>query len=804
MIFGKLTERSQRTLAHAQEEAVKLKQENVDTEHILLGLMKEPESMAVRVLEANNLTIADVIDAVTSEVFESEGTVEGLKYTVSAKKVIEIAMDESRKSLSNKVGTEHILLGLLLEENGTANKVLIKLKLTPSKIRNKITQAQKNLGVVPKVKTPTLDSLAKDITEEAKKGNLDPVIAREKETMRVIEVLGRRTKNNPVLIGEPGVGKSAIVEGLAQAIVDNKVPKSMKGKRVMSLDMGTAVAGTKYRGEFEERLKNIMEEIEEVGNVILFIDEIHTLVGAGGAEGAVDASNILKPALARGKMQVIGATTLDEHRKYFEKDAALERRFQKVSVDEPSVENTVEILKGLRSRYEEHHEITISDEALEASAKLSDRYVSDRLLPDKAIDLIDEAGSKAKLKNDTVEETDEELQNIIDRLREEKDEAIENQYFEKAFETLTAIMKLEEQQRNSTNTKNENVVLSADDVGEVIASWTGIPLTKINQTESNRLMNLESTLHNRVIGQKEAVTSISKAVRRARAGLKDPKRPIGSFIFLGPTGVGKTELAKSLAESMFGEEDAMVRIDMSEYMEKASVSRLVGAPPGYIGHDEGGQLTEKVRQKPYSVILFDEIEKAHPDVFNILLQVLDDGQLTDSTGRKVDFKNTVIIMTSNVGATKVQDERFTGFGGQEVSQQDDNVKSVMLKELKNSFRPEFLNRVDDTVVFHKLGKEELREIVTMMINNLTKRLADQDINVVVTEKAKDKIAEEGYNPDYGARPLIRAIQKTVEDNLSELILDGNKVQGKDVEIDHDGTEFKYNIKNRRKKKVKVK
>ncbi|EGQ4273878.1 ATP-dependent Clp protease ATP-binding subunit, partial [Staphylococcus pseudintermedius] len=599
----------------------------------------------------------------------------------------------------------------------------------------------------------------------------------------------------------PGVGKTAIAEGLAQAIVNNEVPETLKGKRVMSLDMGTVVAGTKYRGEFEERLKKVMEEIHHAGNVILFIDEMHTLIGAGGAEGAIDASNILKPALARGELQCIGATTLDEYRKHIEKDAALERRFQPVQVNEPSVADTIAILKGLRDRYEAHHRINISDEAVEAAAKLSDRYVQDRFLPDKAIDLIDEASSKVRLKSHTTPTNLKEIEQQIEQVKKEKDAAVHAQEFENAANLRDKQTKLEKQYEEAKNEwqnhqGGQHTTLVAEDIAEVIAGWTGIPLTRLNETESERLLNLEDTLHERVIGQNDAVIAISKAVRRARAGLKDPKRPIGSFIFLGPTGVGKTELARALAEAMFGEEDAMIRVDMSEFMEKHAVSRLVGAPPGYVGHDDGGQLTEKVRRKPYSVILFDEIEKAHPDVFNILLQVLDDGHLTDTKGRRVDFRNTVIIMTSNVGAQELQDQRFAGFGGSSEGQDYETIRKTMMKELKSAFRPEFLNRVDDTIVFHKLNKDELKEIVTMMVGKLTSRLSEQNINVRVTEAAKDKIAEEGYDPEYGARPLIRAIQKTVEDNLSELILEGKELEGKNVTVDYDGETFQYDIHER--------
>ncbi|MGV3042726.1 ATP-dependent Clp protease ATP-binding subunit [Staphylococcus rostri] len=808
MLFGRLTERAQRVLAHAQEEAIRFNHSNIGTEHLLLGLMKEPEGIAAKVLESFDITEEKVVNEVEKLIGHGQEHIGTLHYTPRAKKVIELSMDEARKLQHNFVGTEHILLGLIRENEGVAARVFANLDLNITKARAQVVKAlgspemASNNGQVSKSdNTPTLDSLARDLTVIAKDGTLDPVVGRSKEITRVIEVLSRRTKNNPVLIGEPGVGKTAIAEGLAQAIVNNEVPETLKGKRVMSLDMGTVVAGTKYRGEFEERLKKVMEEIHQAGNVILFIDELHTLIGAGGAEGAIDASNILKPALARGELQCIGATTLDEYRKHIEKDAALERRFQPVQVDEPSVEDTIAILKGLRDRYEAHHRINISDEAVEAAAKLSDRYVQDRFLPDKAIDLIDEASSKVRLRHHTTPTNLKELEQQIEQVKNEKDAAVHAQEFENAANLRDKQTKLESQYEAAKNEWKNNqddrhTTLVADDISEVIAGWTGIPLTRLNETESDRLLNLEETLHERVIGQKDAVTSISKAVRRARAGLKDPKRPIGSFIFLGPTGVGKTELARALAESMFGEEDAMIRVDMSEYMEKHTVSRLVGAPPGYVGHDDGGQLTEKVRRKPYSVILFDEIEKAHPDIFNVLLQVLDDGHLTDTKGRRVDFRNTVIIMTSNVGAQELQDQRFAGFGGKSEGSDYETIRSTMMKSLKNAFRPEFLNRVDDIIVFHKLDKEELKEIVTKMVNQLTKRLSEQNIHVNVTEAAKEKIASEGYDPEYGARPLVRAIQKTVEDNLSELILEGKDLDGKLVTVDYDGETFQYDVTER--------
>ena len=801
-MFGRLTERAQRVLAHAQEEAIRLNHNNIGTEHLLLGLVKEPDGIAAKVLAAYNITEDKVVSEV--EQLIGHGTDMGgtIQYTPRAKKVIELSLDEARKLNHNFVGTEHILLGLIRENEGVAARVLANLDLNITKARSQVVKllgspemAGKDANASKSQNTPTLDELARDLTVIAKDGTLDPVIGRSAEITRVIEVLSRRTKNNPVLIGEPGVGKTAIVEGLAQAIINNEVPETLKGKRVMSLDMGTVVAGTKYRGEFEERLKKVMEEIHQAGNIILFIDELHTLIGAGGAEGAIDASNILKPALARGELQCIGATTLEEYRKYIEKDAALERRFQPVQVDQPNVEDAIEILKGLRDRYEAHHRIKISDEALVAAVKMSDRYISDRFLPDKAIDLIDEAGSKVRLRNYTTPPSLKELEAELEKVKNEKDAAVHSQEFEQAAslrDKQTQLeKKLEETKKEWQKTQgSNNTSVTEDDIANVVAQWTGIPIAKIAETESQKLLNLEEILHNRVIGQSDAVSSISKAVRRARAGLKDPKRPIGSFIFLGPTGVGKTELAKALAEAMFGEEDAMIRVDMSEFMEKHSVSRMVGAPPGYVGHDDGGQLPEKVRRKPYSVILFDEIEKAHPDVFNILLQVLDDGRLTDSKGRTVDFRNTVIIMTSNVGAQEIKDNKFVGFGGQTAAQDYETIRKMMMDELKKQFRPEFLNRIDDIIVFHKLEKDHLKEIVTLMVEGLANRLKEQDIHVSLTDAAKEKIADEGYDPEYGARPLARAIQKHIEDQLSEELLKGEELTGHHITIDYVDDAFK--------------
>lgn len=642
--------------------------------------------------------------------------------------------------------------------------------------------------------TPTLDSLARDLTAIAREGSLDPVIGRSKEIQRVIEVLSRRTKNNPVLIGEPGVGKTAIAEGLAQQIVNNEVPEILRDKRVMTLDMGTVVAGTKYRGEFEDRLKKVMDEIRQAGNIILFIDELHTLIGAGGAEGAIDASNILKPSLARGELQCIGATTLDEYRKYIEKDAALERRFQPIQVDEPTAEESILILKGLRDRYEAHHRVSITDEAIDAAVKLSDRYISDRFLPDKAIDLIDEAGSKVRLRSFTTPPNLKELEMKLEEVRKEKDASVQSQEFEKAASLRDTEQRLREQLEETKKTwkekqGQENSEVTVEDIAMVVASWTGIPVSRLAQKETDKLLNMEQILHNRVIGQDEAVVAVAKAVRRARAGLKDPKRPIGSFVFLGPTGVGKTELARALAESIFGDEDAMIRIDMSEYMEKHSTSRLVGSPPGYVGYEEGGQLTEKVRRKPYSVVLLDEIEKAHPDVFNILLQVLEDGRLTDSKGRTVDFRNTILIMTSNVGASELKRNKYVGFNVQDEAQDYKDMKGKVMSELKKAFRPEFLNRIDEIIVFHSLEKKHIKEIVTLMADQLMKRLAEQDLVLELTDAAQDKIADEGFDPEYGARPLRRAIQKHVEDRLSEELLRGTIEKGQKVVLDVTDGEF---------------
>ncbi|KMY52567.1 MULTISPECIES: ATP-dependent protease ATP-binding subunit ClpC [Bacillaceae] len=801
MMFGRFTERAQKVLALAQEEALRLGHSNIGTEHILLGLVREGEGIAAKALYGLGLSAEKIQEEVENLIGRGEGSSQTVHYTPRAKKVTELSMDEARKLGHSYVGTEHILLGLIREGEGVAARVLSNLGVSLNKARQQVLQLLGNNetnghqgGSTSNANTPTLDGLARDLTVIAREGSLDPVIGRSKEIQRVIEVLSRRTKNNPVLIGEPGVGKTAIAEGLAQQIVNNEVPETLRNKRVMTLDMGTVVAGTKYRGEFEDRLKKVMDEIRQAGNIILFIDELHTLIGAGGAEGAIDASNILKPSLARGELQCIGATTLDEYRKYIEKDAALERRFQPIQVDEPTLEESIQILKGLRDRYEAHHRVSITDEAIDAAVKMSDRYISDRFLPDKAIDLIDEAGSKVRLRSFTTPPNLKELEVKLEGIRKEKDAAVQSQEFEKAASLRDAEQKLREELEKTKNSwkekqGKENSEVTVEDIAKVVSSWTGIPVSKLAQTETERLLKLEEILHSRLIGQEEAVKAVSKAVRRARAGLKDPKRPIGSFIFLGPTGVGKTELAKALAESMFGDEDAMIRIDMSEYMEKHSTSRLVGSPPGYVGYDEGGQLTEKVRRKPYSVILLDEIEKAHPDVFNILLQVLEDGRLTDSKGRTVDFRNTVLIMTSNVGADSLRRNKFVGFNIQDDEQDFKDMKGKVMEELKRAFRPEFINRIDEIIVFHALEKKHLKEIVTLMADQLTKRLKEQDIIVDLSDRAKEKIADEGYDPEYGARPLRRALQKQVEDRLSEELLKGKVLAGQQVLVDVEDGEF---------------
>lgn len=796
MMFGRFTERAQKVLALAQEEAVRLGHNNIGTEHILLGLIREGEGIAAKALTALGLGLEKIQNEVETLIGRGKEQPTNIAYTPRAKKVIELSMDEARKLGHTYVGTEHILLGLIREGEGVAARVLNNLGVSLNKARQQVLQLLGNSETVSSgpssasnVSTPTLDGLARDLTAAAREGNLDPVIGRNKEIERVIQVLSRRTKNNPVLIGEPGVGKTAIAEGLAQRIVNNEIPETLRDKRVMTLDMGSVVAGTKYRGEFEDRLKKIMEEIRQAGNIILFIDELHTLIGAGGAEGAIDASNILKPSLARGELQCIGATTLDEYRKYIEKDAALERRFQPIMVEQPTPEEAIQILYGLRDRYEAHHRVKITDEAIKQAVYLSDRYITDRYLPDKAIDLIDEAGSKVRLNSYTVPPNLKQLESRLEDIRKEKDAAVQSQEFEKAASLRDKEQKIREELERTKNEWKEkqgrtDSEVTAEDIAQVVSSWTGIPVSKLAEEETERLLKMESILHQRVIGQDEAVRAVSRSIRRARAGLKDPKRPMGSFIFLGPTGVGKTELARALAEALFGDEQAIIRIDMSEYMEKHSTSRLVGAPPGYVGYEEGGQLTEKVRRKPYSVVLLDEIEKAHPEVFNILLQVLEDGRLTDSKGRVVDFRNTLIIMTSNVGADTIKKSATLGFTASNDKEQDYNsMKEKVLEELKKAFRPEFLNRIDETIVFHPLDEEHIAQIVSLMAEDLRKRLKEQDIDFVLTEEAKKYLAKEGFDPTYGARPLRRAIQKHIEDRLSEELLKGTISKGDTVTID---------------------
>lgn len=791
-MYARFTERAQKVLALAQEEATRLHHPGVGTEHILLGLVREGEGIAAKALMSLGVSAEKVQAEMEKIIGPGQSQSAAMTYTPRAKKVIELSIDEARKLNHSYVGTEHILLGLIREGEGVAARVLGNLGVSLNKARQQVLQllggdaADAGPDKESSAGTPTLDSLARDLTQMARDGKLDPVIGRSNEIERVIQVLSRRTKNNPVLIGEPGVGKTAIAEGLAQRIVTGDIPETLRNKRVMVLDMGTVVAGTKYRGEFEDRLKKIMEEIRQAANVILFIDELHTLIGAGGAEGAIDASNILKPALARGELQCIGATTLDEYRKHIEKDAALERRFQPITVDQPTPDEAVLILQGLRDRYEAHHRVKITDDALDAAVRLSDRYITDRFLPDKAIDLIDEAASRVRLQTHTAPPNLKELEQKLEKIRGEKDSAVQGQEFEKAAALRDQEQRMKQELESKKNEwkkmqDDNDVKVTAEDIAHIVAAWTGIPVKQLAQEESDRLLKLESVLHDRVIGQEEAVTAVARAIRRARAGLKDPKRPIGSFIFLGPTGVGKTELARALAEAMFGDEDAMIRIDMSEFMERHSTARLVGAPPGYVGYDEGGQLTEKVRRKPYSVVLLDEVEKAHPEVFNVLLQVLDDGRLTDGKGRTVDFRNTVIIMTSNVGAEMIRKGGSLGFKPDNESKYTD-MKTKVMEELRKTFRPEFLNRVDEMIVFHPLDEQQIEQIVDLMVADLQKRLREQDIEFTLTPEAKGFLAKAGFDPQYGARPLKRAIQRHIEDRLSEALLAGTVKRGDRVGI----------------------
>jgi ATP-dependent Clp protease ATP-binding subunit ClpC len=804
-MFERFTEKAIKVIMLAQEEARRLGHNFVGTEQILLGLIGEGTGVAAKVLKSMGVNLKDARIEVEKIIGRGSGFVAvEIPFTPRAKRVLELSLEEARQLGHNYIGTEHLLLGLIREGEGVAARVLENLGVDLSKVR---TQVIRMLGETAEVsaggggqgrtKTPTLDEFGSNLTQMAADGKLDPVVGRQKEIERVIQILGRRTKNNPVLIGEPGVGKTAIAEGLAQRIANNDIPDILQDKRVVTLDIGLLVAGTKYRGEFEERLKKIMDEIRQASNVILVIDEVHTLIGAGAAEGAIDAANILKPALARGELQCIGATTLDEYRKHIERDAALERRFQPVMVGEPSVDETIEILYGLRERYEKHHKLKILDEALEAAAKLSDRYISDRYLPDKAIDLIDEAGSRVRLINSQLPPAAKELDKELRRILKEKDDAVRSQNFDKAGELRDREMEIKaeirtiSQQKKAEGTSEEEVAnspnVTEEDIAHIVASWTGVPVNKLTETESEKLLHMEDTLHQRLIGQDEAVKAISRAIRRARVGLKNPNRPIASFIFSGPTGVGKTELAKSLAAYFFGSEESMIRLDMSEYMERHTVSKLIGSPPGYVGYNEGGQLTEAVRRRPYTVVLFDEIEKAHPDVFNLLLQILEDGRLTDAKGRTVDFKNTLLIMTSNIGSKVIEKGGgglgFEFSGADESESQYNRIRSLVNEELKQYFRPEFLNRLDEIIVFRQLSKDEVKEISDILLREVFSRLTEQGITLEVTERFKDRLIEEGYNPSYGARPLRRAIMRLLEDSLAEEILSGRVKSGDTAVVD---------------------
>jgi ATP-dependent Clp protease ATP-binding subunit ClpC len=801
-MFERFTERARQVVVLAQEEARTLKHNYIGTEHILLGLLREEEGLAARVLESLDITVERVRAQVVRIVGSGEEVTSGqIPFTPRAKKVLELALREALSLGHNYIGTEHILLGLVRENEGVAARILLDFDADSEKIRNEVIRmlsgpggrrqgAGQGAGAGAgaqgegKKSSKLLDQFGRNLTKLAAESKLDPVVGRETEIERIMQILSRRTKNNPVLIGEPGVGKTAVVEGLAQRITNADVPELLKGKQIYTLDLAALVAGSKYRGEFEERLKKVMKEITQRGDIILFIDELHNLVGAGAAEGAIDAASILKPALARGELQTIGATTLDEYRKYLERDSALERRFQQIRVDEPSTEETEQILKGLRDRYEQHHKVDITDEALQAAAELADRYISDRFLPDKAIDLIDEAASRMRIKSMTAPPVYRELEDEIEETRRAKEQAIEAQEFEKAAN-------LRDKERRLTNKKREleeqwesgeggeRPAIGEEEIADIVSMWTGIPVFKLTEAETQKLMRMEDELHKRVIGQHQAIEVVSKAIRRSRAGLKDPKRPTGSFIFLGPSGVGKTELARTLAEFLFGDEEAMVRVDMSEYMEKHAVSRLVGSPPGYIGYDEGGQLTEAVRRKPYSVLLLDEIEKAHPDVFNILLQILEDGRLTDAQGRTVDFRHAIVIMTSNIGASEIARNTPLGFAvsDDETGITYDDMKSRIMGELKKVFRPEFLNRIDDVIVFHKLQKDEIKQIVDLLLLRIRQSMADRELQLELSDGMKDLLVEKGWDPSMGARPLRRAIQRYIEDPLADFVLRTEPVSG---------------------------
>lgn len=811
----RFTARAEKALEIANDLALELGHNYIGTEHILYGLCKEGTGVASKVLENQNITDEDVLREIEMLIGVGEPLSENdsLGFTPRSKRIIENSFVEARKLGSEFIGTEHLLIGIMREGDSVAVRIMMDLGVDPRKLYNEIVKVinedgadanssreahSKNEGSFNS--TPTLNQFGSDLTKQAREGKLDPVIGRKNEIDRVTQILSRRTKNNPCLIGEPGVGKTAVVEGLAEKIVADDVPEMLKNKRVVSLDISGMVAGAKYRGDFEERIKKCLSEVKKAGDVILFIDEIHTIVGAGSAEGAVDAANILKPLLARGEVQVVGATTLNEYRKYIEKDSALERRFSPVTVGEPTEEETIRILEGLRDKYEAHHNVKITEGAIKAAVDLSIRYINDRFLPDKAIDLMDEAASRVKMKTYTMPDGLKELEEEIASTDREKEEAIRVQDFEKAATLRDKIKeqkeKLEKEKKKWQNKNSKNVLnLTEEDIAEVISSWTGIPVQKITQDENEKLKHLEETLHKRVIGQNEAVEAVSKAIRRGRVGLKDPNRPIGSFLFLGPTGVGKTELSKALAESLFGNDEAMIRVDMSEYMEPHSVAKLIGSPPGYVGYDEGGQLTEKIRRKPYSVILFDEIEKAHPDVMNMLLQILDDGRLTDAQGRTVNFKNTVVIMTSNVGARMITDKNVLGFSKSSDNKESqekeyENIKKDVMAELKKQFRPEFINRIDDIIVFHKLTEEDINQIIEIMLKQVQKRLKEQEYEVEFDSSVKELVAKKGIDTNYGARPLKRAIQSNVEDKIAEAILDGKIIPHKKVKILAENEEIK--------------
>ncbi|QIN78056.1 AAA domain-containing protein [Rubrobacter marinus] len=814
-MFERFTERARKVVVLAQEEARHFNHNYIGTEHLLLGLLREDEGVAARALGSLNVTLDEVREQVESIVgYGEEGTGGQAPFTPRSKKVLELALREALQLGHNYIGTEHILLGLVRESEGVAARVLSNLDVDPDKVRREVVrmlgggraqrgrsgaagEAAGGRGVEAKrPKTRQLDQYGRNLTAFADEQKLDPVIGRAKEIERIMQILVRRTKNNPVIIGEPGVGKTAIVEGLAQEIAENRVPDILADKEVYTLDLGALVAGSKYRGEFEERLKKIMKEITDHGDIILFIDEIHNLVGAGAAEGAIDAASILKPALARGELQVIGATTIDEYRKYVEKDKALERRFQTIQVGEPTVEETEQILKGLRDRYEQHHKIEITDEALKAASELGDRYISDRFLPDKAIDLVDEAASKMRIKTMASPPYYKEVDDELSEVRGQKEAAIDGQEFEKAArlrdtERRLALKRreLEQNWREGSGDGGHTASIGEDEIAEIVSMWTGIPVKKMTEEESERLLKMEDELHGRVVGQNEAIKAVSRSIRRTFAGIKDPNRPSGSFVFLGPTGVGKTELARTLAEYLFGDQDSMIRLDMSEYMERHTVSRLVGSPPGYVGYDEGGQLTEKVRRRPYSVVLFDEIEKAHPDVFNIMLQILEDGMLTDAQGRTVDFKNVVLIMTSNVGAQTINKTKSLGFGNEESGLSYKEMKGRVTSELRKIFRPELLNRIDEIIVFHKLEREDMRHIIEIQIQRLRKQMEERDVAIEFTVEALDKLSDAGYDPAFGARPLRRVLQRMIEDPMSEMILKGEVPDGSKVIIEPNDISF---------------